>query len=318
MGELSASAPVTLSKPLVLPAGVRVFERGWLSANNILIEGAASAALVDTGYTTHSEQTVALVQNALGSRPLDRVLNTHLHSDHCGGNSALQARYPQSRTLIPPGLSASVRNWDPIALTYTPTGQQCPPFRFEGLLLPGTEILLGDTRWEIHSAPGHDPHSVVLFEPFSRTLISADALWENGFGIVFEELEGERAFDEVAASLDMIESLAPLVVIPGHGAVFTNVNQALSAARSKLEFFVREPGRHARHAGKVLLKFKLLELQQLPAAELTHWAINTSYFKLVHQRFFMALDFCDWVEQLTDELVRSGAARMKGADILNA
>ena len=36
-------------------------------------------------------------------RPLDLLLNTHLHSDHCGGNAALQARHPGVRTLIPPG-----------------------------------------------------------------------------------------------------------------------------------------------------------------------------------------------------------------------
>jgi glyoxylase-like metal-dependent hydrolase (beta-lactamase superfamily II) len=45
---------------------------------------------------------------------------------------------------------------------------------------------------------GHDPHSVILFEPVSRVLISADALWERGFGVIFPELEGVEAFDEVA------------------------------------------------------------------------------------------------------------------------
>jgi hypothetical protein len=35
--------------------------------------------------------------------------------------------------MIPPGLAAFVREWDPVALSYTPTGQQCPPFGFDGL-----------------------------------------------------------------------------------------------------------------------------------------------------------------------------------------
>lgn len=272
--------------PLPLPPGLRVFERGWLSANNILFQGNEGTALVDTGYATHSGQTVALVKTALGQQPLDLVLNTHLHSDHCGGNAALQQAYPGVRTLIPPGMAALVRDWDPVALSYTPTGQQCPPFHFEGLLVPGSEVVLGDTRWEIHSAPGHDPYSVILFEPDSRTLISADALWENGFGIVFQELEGEQAFAEVSATLDLIEALAPRVVIPGHGAIFADAGQAVARARSKLEGFVRDPRKHARHAAKVLLKFKLLELQQLSTMEFSRWAAGTVYFNLVHQRFF--------------------------------
>ena len=116
-----------------------MLERGWLSANGILLQGRDATALVDTGYWSHSSQTVALVRDSLGSRDLDLVLNTHLHSDHCGGNAALQQAFPGVRTLIPPGLASSVRDWDPVALSYTPTGQLCPPFRFEDLLIPGQD-----------------------------------------------------------------------------------------------------------------------------------------------------------------------------------
>jgi glyoxylase-like metal-dependent hydrolase (beta-lactamase superfamily II) len=300
-----------------LPAGVFVFERGWLSANNILLDGGGLAALVDSGYATHSPQTVALVQQALAGRTLDLLLNTHLHSDHCGGNAALQQRFPNVRTLIPPGQAAHVRNWDPVALTYTPTGQQCAPFRMDGLLAPGGTLVLGSLEWQVHSAPGHDQHSVILFEPVSRTLISADAMWENGFGVVFQELEGERAFSEVAATLDLIESLRPRTVIPGHGKVFTHVAESLAAARRRLAGFVANPEKHAAHAGKVLLKFKLLEFQQMPFPQLQLWATETAYFRLVHERWFPGLEFGAWVTQLTDDLVRSGAAGREGDLVLN-
>lgn len=309
---------MTNNASVSLPAGVRVFERGWLSANNILFDGSENTALIDTGYWTHSNQTVTLVQAALGSRPLDLVLNTHLHSDHCGGNAALQQNYPGAHTLIPPGLSRFVQDWDPAALSYTSTGQQCPPFHFEGSLIPGQEIVLGSTQWQIHGAPGHDPNSVILFEPASRTLISADALWESGFGIVFEELEGEQAFAEVSATLDLIESLSPLVVIPGHGAIFFDAGGALSVARSKLEGFVRDPRKHARHAAKVLLKFKLLEVQEISARNFTDWAIGTAYLALVHKGFFGDEAFSDWIEQLIADLFRSGAARLEGDSVVNA
>ena len=63
-----------------LPASLRVFERGWLSSNNVLLVDDTRTALVDTGYATHAAQTVALVRHALGARPLDLIVNTHLHS----------------------------------------------------------------------------------------------------------------------------------------------------------------------------------------------------------------------------------------------
>ena len=68
-----------------LPANVVVLERGWLSSNNILVIGADETALIDTGYVAHAEQTVTLVESALDGRPLDRVLNTHLHATIAAG-----------------------------------------------------------------------------------------------------------------------------------------------------------------------------------------------------------------------------------------
>jgi len=302
----------------LLPPDIRVFERGWLSSNNILLLGQDNTALVDSGYASHSQQTVALVASALGDRPLDQLVNTHLHSDHCGGNAALQHRYPGLHTAIPPGLAESVRQWDVDALTYAPTGQTCPAFRFDALLQPGSEVRLGDRLWQVHAAPGHDTHSVVLFETEARVLLSADALWERGFGVVFPELEGERAFDAVASTLDVIEALNPAIVIPGHGAVFADPTAALAYARSRLDSFVADPSRHLRHGVKVLLKFKLLELQTVDTDALLHWARSTPYFARIYQQHFAGVEFSGWVDALLDDLVRAGAAARVGAMVHNA
>jgi glyoxylase-like metal-dependent hydrolase (beta-lactamase superfamily II) len=301
-----------------LPPTVRVFERGWLSSNNILIQGAQGTALIDSGYCTHAPQTLALVQSALQGRSLDLLVNTHLHSDHCGGNAALQTSYPALQIHIPPGHAEYVRVWDAAALTYTPTGQNCPRFAFTTTLQPGTELRLGDLLWQVHAAPGHDTHSVILFEPISRTLVSADALWERGFGVVFPELDGEGAFSEVADTLDLIESLQPATVIPGHGAPFSDTAGAIAFARKRLDGFVAQPAKHLQYAAKVLLKFKLLESQHLERAALIAWAQNTSYFVSTCSTYFAGLDFSQAVDLLVADLVRSGAATAHGTVIYNA
>ncbi|WP_298214056.1 MBL fold metallo-hydrolase [Acidovorax sp.] len=302
----------------LLPPEITVLERGWLSANNILFMGRHDTALVDTGYCSHAAQTVDLVAGCLQGRPLDHVLNTHLHSDHCGGNAALQRAWPTVLTAIPPGQAPHVRHWDPYALSYTPTGQECPQFRFDSLLMPGSSVLLGDKPWQVHAAPGHDPHSVVLFEPQGRVLISADALWEHGFGVVFPELEGEDAFADVAATLDVIEKLAPQVVIPGHGPVFADASRAIEGARRRLDGFVRNPSKHALYAAKVLLKYKLLEWQQISLADLAAWAQATPYFGMLQARHFGDRTEAEWLASLADELVRSGAATREGDVLHNA
>ncbi|OSZ74028.1 MBL fold metallo-hydrolase [Hydrogenophaga sp. IBVHS1] len=303
----------------LLLAGVTVLERGWLSSNNTLIQGDGPATLVDSGYSSHAEQTVALVDAALQGRPLEHLFNTHLHSDHCGGNAALQHAHPSLETWIPPGQADAVRRWDAVALTYEPTGQTCPRFRHQHLLTPGTSVQMGSLLWEVHAAKGHDPHSIVLFQPELRVLISADALWENGFGIVFPELEGESAFDDVAQTLDLIERLQPATVIPGHGAVFQDLDGALARARSRLEQFVTQPEKHRRHAHKVLIKFKLLEWQSIPLETLHNWVLQTDYFArgLSPELKSDAAASRAWLIELLNELERVNALRREGELVVN-
>ncbi len=245
-----------------LPQSIRVFERGWLSSNNVLLTDAQCAALVDTGYATHAPQTLALVQQALGTRPLDLIVNTHLHSDHCGGNALLQSVWP-CRTSIPASEADTVRDWDETRLTFRATGQTCERFSFTETIAPGAHLQLGALDWQVLGAPGHDPHSLMLYCADERILISADALWENGFGVIFPELEGESGFAEEQAVLETIAKLDVRLVIPGHGSPFTNVEQALERAFSRVAWLRADPARNARNALKVLIVFKLLEVRTM-------------------------------------------------------
>jgi glyoxylase-like metal-dependent hydrolase (beta-lactamase superfamily II) len=300
----------------MLFSGLQMVERGWLSANMVIAQG-RQTAVVDTGYVRHEAQTLALVRAAFGQSGPQLLINTHLHSDHCGGNAALQKAFPAMRTLIPPGHAAEVAAWDAYALSYEPTGQLCPRFNFDDVLRPGQDLLLGDRPWQVLAAPGHDPHSVVLFEPDSRTLISADALWENGFGVVFPELEGLHAFAEVGATLDLIEGLQPKTVIPGHGAVFGYRPEVMARARQRLASFVSDPQRHAQHAVKVLLKYKLLEVQQQPLPDFMAWACATAYMQALHRNWFAQRSIEDWLISLLADLQKVGAAQVQDGLVMN-
>ena len=305
-----------MTQRLQIP-GLQVFERGWLSANNILLTDDDCATLIDSGYVTHEAQTLALVQNALNGRPLDQLVNTHLHSDHCGGNHHLQTHYSQLETWIPPGEAKAVSIWDAEALSYEATGQLCPRFKFEGLLQVGQILRLASLNWEVHAAPGHDPHSVILFEPTHKILISADALWANGFGVVFPELEGVEAFHEVSQTLDLIESLKPIWVIPGHGAVFDNVDAALEIARKKLDGFVQNPQKHGRYGAKVLLKYKLLELTEVENTSFMAWASEVPYLKILHQTHAASMSLQEWLQDMLLDLERSKALAFQDNMIVN-
>ena len=299
-----------------LPPTLRVFERGWLSSNNILLfDDEASATLIDTGYVRHAAQTVALVQSALGGRRLTRIVNTHLHSDHCGGNAVL-ARTFGARIAIPPGHADAVARWDESVLSYRATGQQCERFRHDELIRPGDLLRLGERDWEVLAAPGHDPNSIVLWDAADGVLISADALWQHGFGAIFPEIEGDSGFAEQAAMLDLIEALAPRLAIPGHGAPFDDIGAALSRARQRLTALAADPARNARQVAKVLIKFYLLDVRSLPFAQLVQQLAGARYFALINDRYFR-LPFEELIGRSVSELVAVGAAEWKDGTVSN-
>jgi glyoxylase-like metal-dependent hydrolase (beta-lactamase superfamily II) len=259
-----------------LPDDLTLLERGWLSANNLILHGALGegTTVVDTGHSVHAAQTVALVAQALDGEPLSRIVNTHLHSDHCGGNAALQAVHGAS-IWIAPGQADAVTGWDLDVLSYRVTGQRCDRFRHDAVLRPGEVLRVGERAWDVLAAPGHDPDSLMLFDAQAGVLVSADALWHNGFGVVFPELDGIDAFDQVADVLDLITRLDARTVIPGHGPAFTDVGPALQRARQRLSKFVANPPQHARHAAKVLLKYHAMEERQQALEDLLIWAEST-------------------------------------------
>jgi glyoxylase-like metal-dependent hydrolase (beta-lactamase superfamily II) len=298
-----------------LPPSMRVFERGWLSANNILFVGRDATTLVDTGYVTHAAQTLALVRHALGARGLDRIVNTHLHSDHCGANAALKQAFG-CRIAIPVFEADKVRTWDEDALSYRATGQQCARFMFDETIAPGEVLRMGDLSWRALAAPGHDPHALLFWCEEEGILLSGDALWQNGFGVIFPELAGEPGFGEVKATLDLIASLRPRLVIPGHGAPFTDVDAALQRAYGRLDYLSVDPVRNAENAVKVLLKFLLIERRAIPLAEVESLFETVPLLVLARERFLPrpGAELAQWAVRA---LEKAGAAAVQGDTLID-
>ena len=301
----------------LLPPGIEIFERGWLSANNVLLFSEEDVSLVDSGYCAHQQLTVDLVTHALKQHHLEtlnKVVNTPLHSDHCGGNAVLSETF-DCEMWIPEAEAIAVRDWNEDLLSFQQLGQECPRFTHHALLVPGEEIILGAYRWQILGAPGHDNHSIMLYQEQYQILISADALWEEGFGVIFPELWGEGGFEEVAQTLELIEKLPVALVIPGHGKPFTDVRKSIETAKSRLDYLSSDVDRNARHGAKVLLKYKLLEWRSQKLVEVNHWIAGTPVLESIRKQLNMSSeDFQFW---LVEALVKSNAATVQKDHLVN-
>jgi glyoxylase-like metal-dependent hydrolase (beta-lactamase superfamily II) len=300
-----------------LPRDIQVLERGWLSSNSVVLRS-TSATLIDSGYGAHAAQTVALVEHALGERPLAHLVNTHCHSDHMGGNAALQRRF-RCRTSIPAGEAPLIDRWDERDLILAAADQRAERFAYDGTFGEGDTLRMGEYDWQVVAAPGHDTHAVMFYSPETRVLISGDALWENGFGAVFAQLFGrDTALQETRGTLDRIAGLDCEVVIPGHGRPFGEVDAALERAFSRVKGYEEDIGRLARHVVKVLFTFALLEKRSMPLAEVPAYLERVAILAEINRNYLKKTSaaLAEWLvgdlERVGALECREGTVRAKG------
>jgi glyoxylase-like metal-dependent hydrolase (beta-lactamase superfamily II) len=291
-----------------LPESVHVIERGWLSSNNVVLHARTGSVVVDSGYGAHVAQTLALLERVLAGKKLARLVNTHCHSDHMGGNAAIQAKYG-CRTSIPEGEAALIDDWDEEALILAIADQRAERFSYDDSFRDGDTLQMGGFDWRVIAAPGHDTHAVMFHSPEARVLISGDALWENGFGVVFPQLFGrDTALAETRATLEAIGRLDVDVVIPGHGPPFSDAGAALERAFYRLEGYEEDITRLARHCAKVMLSFAMLEKRSMPLAELPAYVARVPILAELNSRY-LRMTPAAMAEWLLNELGRAGALR---------
>ncbi|MGB5011608.1 MAG: MBL fold metallo-hydrolase [Candidatus Dechloromonas phosphoritropha] len=298
-----------------LPDALLVIERGWLSANSIMCFEGDHATVVDSGYVTHAARTVELVDHALHGRRLKRLINTHSHSDHIGGNAALQARFG-CEIIVPAGLHATIAEWDENALLLSPLGQQGARFQHDHLIQAGDDISMGDLNWQALAVPGHDMEALAFYNPERRILISGDALWESGFGVIFSEILGEA--DGIAvtrATLEMLSRLPIDIVIPGHGSPFAGVDAAFERAFRRVDSFAADIDKLAWHAIKVVISFAMLERGRLPAKDFPAFVLGLPFAISINNRY-LNLPEDRLVARIENELLLVSALRREDGFLL--
>jgi glyoxylase-like metal-dependent hydrolase (beta-lactamase superfamily II) len=290
---------------------VRVIERGWLNCNQVVMLAPRDNVVVDSGYCTHRERTLELLAGPAGldRQPLERLVNTHCHSDHMGGNAAIANAYG-CRITIPAGEVKHVVPWTPQSAWMEEFDQRADPFHFDDTIAPGQSFEGAGLEWDAYAAPGHDMDALMFHEPVNRVLITGDALWENGMGFVWPE-EGANPYIEAAReSLATIERLDPVLVIPGHGAPFGDVRGAIARVRERLAAFEKDPAKNARHVVKVMFVFALLDRQEMSVSDVAAYVGRVPCYRRMSRRF-LGMDDAALAEFLLCDLARSGAIAIR-------
>jgi len=300
-----------------LAPGVTVIERGWLNCNQLVLKSPDWNVLIDSGYGRHAEATVRHVAQALDDAPLHWLVNTHCHSDHMGGNRALRAHY-ECRVTIPAGEVKHVVPWTAQSCWSEEMDQYAEEFEFDDTIAAGDTFEAGGLHWETHAAPGHDMDALMFFAKQPGILMTGDALWERGLGFVWPEkihaTDPNPHIHAALAALDRIEKLNPRIIVPGHGAPFTDVARALADARGKLGAFATDPVKNARHVAKILFVFALLDRRAMDLAAVPAYLASVPVYRRLREEF-LGGENDELATRMIEELVKGGALKVHGGRV---
>jgi len=215
-------------------------------------------------------------------------------------------------------MAQAVTHWDEAALLLSTAAQAGERFEVDATLAPGDRFLAGELEWQSIAAPGHDMDALAYYNAERRILMSGDALWRDGFGILFADVLGTGdGLGEARRTLEGIGRLAVDIVIPGHGAPFTEFDDALERAFARLRAFEADGARMARNAIRACITFRLLDVRSMALDELPQHLAETPLYREANQRF-LGLDPDALAGWLVKELVRAGVARREhGALVVN-
>ncbi|MCQ2350528.1 MAG: MBL fold metallo-hydrolase [Paludibacteraceae bacterium] len=170
--------------------------------------------VIDAGCMTGTEQEELAYYIDKENLKLERVLNTHLHIDHCFGNRFLAERYG----VLPEASEADeylLKEMNDYARRFgiDYQGDYQPLLAY---LHDADTITVGSIEITVIEVPGHSAGGLAFYLKKEGILFSGDSLFQNCIGRT--DISGGD-FDTLISSLEKkILTLPPqTVVYPGHG-----------------------------------------------------------------------------------------------------
>jgi glyoxylase-like metal-dependent hydrolase (beta-lactamase superfamily II) len=190
-------------------------------ANAGFIVTREGVVVVDAEASPAAGETLLRTIRSVTSRPIRWLVLTHHHPDHHFGAivfrkaGARVIAHPDTRTLASEGgPDEEVINWIRVVgldamrgFEFADTPDR-PVTRSDTLRLGGRTIVV------FSPGPGHTPGDLMVWLPVERVLFAGDILIEDGVTMMVD-----GSAPALLGALARIDSLAPRVVVPGHGAI---------------------------------------------------------------------------------------------------
>ncbi|OJJ82712.1 MBL fold metallo-hydrolase [Aspergillus glaucus CBS 516.65] len=194
-----------------------------LSSITTLIVGATESVLIDPPFLIQDAESVVRWVKATTTTPLKAVFVTHHHPDHFFSANPILEAFPSAKFYAAPYVLAGINREYDDKVKYWPSifGKESVPeaprkpeaFDFTFFILQGNPenpvMLLGPLQ-------GDSVDHTIFWLPAERTVICGDTVYGRSTHVWVEEVETPALLEAWNKSLDVISSLNPTKVIPGH------------------------------------------------------------------------------------------------------
>lgn len=260
-------------------------ERGYLNANHFVYRG-EPPVLIDSGYIADFNET-ARVLNELGVdiSEVSRIVSTHCHCDHVGGNKIIHEHSGCDIILHEIG-KHFIESGDDWSTWWRYYHQQADFFPCTHGLEDGDVIDIGPYQFEVIYTPGHATDGIVLYNRKEKLLISSDTLWEHDMAAHTIRVEGNAAVYYTKKSLEKISHLKVDTVCPGHGPIFTDIEGALQRSLTRIDGYLADRRKVGTDVLKKITVYTLLMKKAVPAKSFFDLLMDTHWFKETVDLYF--------------------------------
>lgn len=286
-------------------------QRGYLNANHLVFRG-DRPVLIDTAYLSHFDRTERIIGSlGVDLARVERIVATHCHCDHIGGNRRIQERSGCEIVLHPIG-KHFIDARDDWSTWWRYYDQEAEFFTNTRALEDGEIVPIGPYRFQVIYTPGHSADGVVLYCAEEKLLISSDTLWERDIPVMTLRVEGSRTLFDALGSLEKLRRLDVRTVCPGHGSPFEDMPAAMARSEKRLRSYLERPEELGHDQLKRIMVYTLL---MRPGADVEGFfdrLMATAWFPETCDFFFRG-DYRRTYDEILSGLVERGIlARIDG------
>lgn len=193
----------------------------WQEVISYLIAGTESSVLFDTGNGIGNIRSIV---DQLTDKPV-RVINSHSHFDHIGGNH----QFEEILSVSTPFTLSRINGMRSDELTLevspealckglpagvTPQHHQIKPFAIANTIADGDILDIGGRQLEVLQVPGHTDDAIALLDRSAGFLWSGDSFYEGPIWLFFPETDLVAYQKSVAKLASLVPELK--AVFPAH------------------------------------------------------------------------------------------------------